>query len=67
MSDIVGDDMFLVWCLLPSPFMLVYIWKWKWSQDVKQRREKNIQNKAVQSKLNFYIKKYMKKETLQIF
>ena len=35
--------------------------------DVKRRGEKNIQNKAVETKLNSYIKKYMKKETLQIF
>ena len=35
--------------------------------NVKRRGEKNIQNKAVQTKLNLYIKKYMKKETLQIF
>ena len=35
--------------------------------DVKRRGEKNIQNKAVQTKLNLYIKKYLKMETLQIF
>ena len=36
-------------------------------KDVKRRVQKNIQNKAVQTKLNLYIKKYMKKGTLQIF
>ena len=30
-------------------------------------RKKNIQNKAVQTKLKLYINKYMEKETLQIF
>ena len=34
---------------------------------MKRRIQKNIQNKAVQTKLNLYIKKYIKKETLQIF
>ena len=33
----------------------------------ERRGEKNIQNKAVQTKLNLYTKKYMKKETLQIY
>ena len=33
----------------------------------ERRGEKNIQNKAVKTKLNFYIKKNIKKETLQIF
>ena len=35
--------------------------------DVKRHEQKNIKKKAVQTKLNLYIKKYMKKEILQIF
>ena len=35
--------------------------------NMKRRVEKNIQNKAVQTKLNLYINKYRKKETLQMF
>ena len=34
----------------------------------ERRIEKNIQNKTIQTKLNLYIKKYMKKKkTLQLF
>ena len=51
----------------PLQFMLAHYWKANEVHDVKRRREKNIQNKAVQTKLNLYINKYMKKETLQIF
>ena len=34
--------------------------KAKWSNDVERRVQKNIQNKAVQTKLNLFINKYMK-------
>ena len=44
--------------------MLAHYWK---TNEVKRRGQKNIQNKAVQTKLNLFINKYMKKETLQIF
>ena len=40
--------------------MLFYIWKGKWSKDVKRRVQKNIQNKAVQTKLDLYVNKYIK-------
>ena len=54
-----------VWLIVCSPqIMLAHYWK---ANEVKQRRQKNIQNKAVQTKLSLYINKYMKKETLQIF
>ena len=33
---------------------------------MKRRVENNIQNKAVQTKFNLYIKKYIQKETLQM-
>ena len=39
--------------------MLAHYWK---ANDVKRRGEKNIQNKAVQTKLNLYINKYIKKK-----
>ena len=42
--------------------MLVYIWKGKWSKEVERPGQKNIQNKAVQTKLNLYIKKYKKRK-----
>ena len=44
--------------------MLAYYLK---ANEVKRRGQKNIQNKAVQTKLSLYINKYIKKETLQIF
>ena len=47
--------------ILPPQFMLAHYWK---ANEVKQRGQKNIQNKAVQTKWNLYINKYMKKETL---
>ena len=47
--------------------MLVYIWKANEVNDMKQRVRKNIQNKAVQAKVNLYINKYMKKKKCQIF
>ena len=43
--------------------MLAHYWKANEVHDVKQCGQKNIQNKAIQTKLNLYIKKYMKKET----
>ena len=33
----------------------------------KTQRKKHIENKAVQTKLNLYIKKYLKKEIFKIF
>ena len=56
--------MLLFWCLVPPTFMLVYYWK---ANEVKRRVQKKIQNKAVQTKLNLYINKYRKKDTVQIF
>ena len=47
--------------------MLAHYWKANEANEVKQRGQKNIQNKAIQIKLILYINKYMKKETLQIF
>ena len=47
--------------------MLAHYWNANEVHDVKRRGKKNIKNKAVQAKLNLYIKKYMKKETLHIF
>ena len=47
--------------------MLAHFLKANEVHDVKRRRQKNIQNKALQTKLNLYMNKYMKKETLQIF
>ena len=53
--------------LVPQFRLCVYIWKGKWSIRCERRGEKSIQNKTVQTKLNLYIKKYMKKKILQIF
>ena len=54
----------LVDILVPQ-FMLAHYWK---ANKVKWHGQKNIQNKAVQTKLNLYINKYIKKKkTLQIF
>ena len=47
--------------------MSAYYWKSNEANDVKRRGQESIQNKAVQTKLELYINKYMKKETLQIF
>ena len=62
---------FVVVCFVFSLFLHNLCWfifeKANEVHDVKRRGENNIQNKAVQTKLNLYIKKYMKKETLQIF
>ena len=57
------------WCLADifPQFILVHYWK---AKDVKRCEQKNIQNKAVQTKLNLYINKYIKKKhykTLRIF
>ena len=59
----------LVWCLVPQ-FMLTHYWKANDVNDVKRRGQKNIQNKAVQTKSNLYINKYIKRKyykTLRIF
>ena len=53
--------------ILVLQFRLAHYWKANEVHDVKDAEKKNIQNKAVQTKLNLYINKYMKKETLQIF
>ena len=57
--------------LLFSSHPTIYCWfifeKANEVKEVKRRGEKNIKNKSVQTKLNSYIKKYIKKETLQIF
>ena len=47
----------IVWYLVPQ-FMLAHYWK---ANEVKRRRQKNIQNKAVQTKLNLYINQYIRK------
>ena len=44
--------------------MLAHYWK---ANEVKRRWQKNIKKKTVQTKLNLYINKYMKKETKQVF
>ena len=51
--------------ILVPPSMLAHFWKANEVNDVKRRGQKNIQNKAIQIKLNLYINKYIKKETLQ--
>ena len=53
--------------ILVPQFRLAHYLKANGVHDVKRRGQKNIQNKAIQTKLNLYINKYMKKETLQIF
>ena len=50
---------------LLSPTLLIFE-KANEVYDMKPRVQKNIQNKAVQTKLNLHINKYMKKETLKI-
>ena len=58
------------WMMLLSQFMLVHYWKANKVNDVKRRGQKNIQNKVIQTKINLYINKYIKKKhykTLRIF
>ena len=55
------------WICLVSDNLCWYIFeKAKEVNDMKRRVENNIQNKAVQTKFNLYIKKYIQKETLQM-
>ena len=61
-----GDMFGLVICS-PTIYCWLIIENANEVHDVKRHGQKNIQNKAVQTKLNSYINKYMKKETLQIF
>ena len=56
--------MLLFWCLVLPQLLLAHYGKANEVHEVKRHGEKNIQNKAVQTKVNLYIKKYMKKETL---
>ena len=64
----VGDAVvFVLVIIYPKIYVGLSIEKASEVHEVKRRGEKNIQNKAEQTKLNLYIKKYMKKETLQIF
>ena len=53
--------------ILVPQFRLVQYWKANEVKRCEQHGQKNIQNKGIQTKLNLYINKYMKKETLQIF
>ena len=56
---------FIVWCyvlVFSSP--TIYVGLLLRTNEVKQRGQKNIQNKAVQTKLNLYINKYIKKRNI---
>ena len=47
-----------VWLIGSPQFMLAHYGK---ANEVKRRGQKNIQNKAIQTKLNSYINEYIKK------
>ena len=58
------------WIMLLPQFMGAHYWKANEVNDVKRRWQKNIQNKPIQTKINLYINKYIKRKhykTLRIF